>query len=294
MNLNPLSVVVGRFQVPNLHRGHRHLLDQAERAGQLLVVLGSSGGLPDVRNPLPYEVRELMVKQAYPTCLTAELFDEPVDANWSLALDALIKRFSSKRPVTLFASRDSFADVYSGEYPVMLLPALEGYSGSAMRDVLWHQSSEDFRAGLISAQKFRHPISYQAVDIGLIRHETGEVLLGHKPADGSKLRLIGGFVDPSDQTLEATARRELEEETGITLTHGFQYLGSQRIEDHRYRGSVDGVMTALFATYLMGGIPRASDDIDDLRWVKLLSAGDLVVDNHRPLVERLVRFANVE
>lgn len=111
-------------------------------------------------------------------------------------------------------------------------------------------------------QSLRLGVSYQTVDIAVIRHPEREILLGRKAQDGGKMRFIGGFVDPSDMSLEVAAVRELRKKAGTIETHEVRYLGSYHIADARYRGSEDGVMTALFVTHFMGGMVRAGNDED--------------------------------
>ena len=289
-----LGVVVGRFQVPDLHRGHRYLIGTAlAQSDRVLIVLGSTGGFPDRRNPLPFEVRAGMMRAVFPSVTIVELFDTGCNETWSVSLDTLVARHLERdEEALLFSSRDGFASVYTGKYSVEEIPPVEALSGTDVRassDALRHRDPEVFRAGLIVAQNYRGPIAYPTVDIVPYRSD-GAVLLGRKKKDGDQMRCIGGFVDPKDASLEVAALRELGEESGKGLCVGDpSYLGSFRVEDPRYRGE-DRVMTTLFVAPYIGGEATAGDDLDAVEWIPVNSISEVIVSQHRPLAERILAF----
>jgi ADP-ribose pyrophosphatase YjhB (NUDIX family) len=152
----------------------------------------------------------------------------------------------------------------------------------------------------------RYPISYQAVDIVVINIETRQILLGSKwedeertKAKGEK-RFIGGFVDPSDPSLEYAARRELSEEAGHGLEVGVpSYVGSFRVDDPRYRESEHKIMSAVFVTKYIFGRAKAGDDIAKVHWVDIdflkinyEQVGHLAPE-HKPLVKMLIDKAYI-
>ena len=58
-----IGVVVGRFQVDDLHEGHKCLLNFARRRHPNLVVFIGVPALEGTRNnPLSYQLREQMIK----------------------------------------------------------------------------------------------------------------------------------------------------------------------------------------------------------------------------------------
>jgi NADH pyrophosphatase NudC (nudix superfamily) len=66
------------------------------------------------------------------------------------------------------------------------------------------------------------------------------------------------------------ARRELGEETKLSALK-MEYVCSLSIEDWRYKGSDNGVMTTLFMTHAWDqmGRPEASDDIQEIKWFNI-------------------------
>jgi bifunctional NMN adenylyltransferase/nudix hydrolase len=280
-----LGVIVGRFQVAELHEGHRALIDTAvHEQERLLVVLGSTGGQPTDNDPLDIETRTLMIREAYPHALVRTLKDHPSDTAWSASLDRIVAEVAEGGKATLYGSRDCFLGSYHGALAQRTIPPLPNVNGTERRKNAGKHplASPDFRQGAIYATGQRFPTSYQAVDTIIVRRETQEVLLGGKSGEDG-LRFIGGFVDPSDGSLEAAAKREAYEETdGVELTAP-TYLGSLRIDDHRYRKGPDGVMSAVFLAFYVFGAPRARDDLERLEWVRIEDVARRLAYFHLPL-----------
>lgn len=286
-----LGVVVGRFQVATLHAGHRHLIAAATAAhGRLLIVVGSSRGLPSARHPLSFKARAAMLERAYPDAIIREQFDHPSDFVWSANLDQLIATVAGSESATLYGARDSFIPHYHGQYPTTSVAALAGYSGTATRAALRDKigNSVTWRQGVIHAMLNRLPQTYSTVDVAVLRPD--QVLLAEKHQDEGRLRFIGGFVDPTDLSDEAAAKRELREEAGSFEAADWQYAGSARINDWRYRGTQDGIMTRFFVSTYVFGRPEAGDDIDALHWVSRATFRERLVASHAPLGELLAQL----
>ncbi|MFZ2188863.1 MAG: NUDIX domain-containing protein [Candidatus Moraniibacteriota bacterium] len=293
-----LSVVIGRFQVPELHAGHLYLINYAcEKADALLILVGVTQAMPSKRNPLDFVIRKMMLKKAFPKAMIIALPDNPSDARWSDSVDQVIGENFPDYAVSLFGSRDSFIPYYSGKYPVVTVPKMTVPSGTVMRKKVNGAVTADkqFISGIIYAQNKRFPISFQTVDIAVVRHEDQAVLMGRKKIDGEKYRFIGGFVDPADDSLEMAAHRELREEAGPIDCHNFTYLGSWRVSDYRYRAEEDKVMTAFFVTYKLCGRECAGDDIDELAWIPIWDCKKVVIKEHKRLAEELLsHFSSIQ
>lgn len=125
----------------------------------------------------------------------------------------------------------------------------------------------------------RYPTVFATVDVVIERY--GKLLLGRK-AHQQKFRFVGGFADPAfDNSYEEAAIREAREETGLLVAE-VKYLGSTRIDDPRYRGTPDCIITHLFLATAWEGEPVASDDIAELKWFPIdqISPSTFVDEHH--------------
>jgi bifunctional NMN adenylyltransferase/nudix hydrolase len=289
-----VAVIIGRFQVPALHIGHRHIIDFAQsHSDTLLILIGTSAALPSARNPLPFIACKQVVLEAYPDAVILETKDHPSNRAWSEDIDRIISEHFPDHEATLYGSRDSFIPYYEGAFPCVYVPPTDTPSGTEIRNALEPlHHDQSFRLGMIHAQKLRPPLSYQVVDIAVSRPSDGAVLLGIKRSAKGKKCFIGGFVDPTDANLESAALRELLEEAGEIQCDAPRYVGSFRIPDHRYREGDDKVMTALFVAEYIGGDPVAGDDLDAVEWVRLDTLESILVPAHLPLAKCLIAYLN--
>lgn len=265
-----VGVIVGRFQVPSLHDGHIELIDHVVDAhDKVIIFLGLAATVGGRENPLDFESRKQMLLEKYPQVSVLYIKDTGNDDSWSDKLDKQIADVctpAQEQSVCLYGARDSFIEHYtSGRFPTTTLEASHYFSGSEVRGEVSRKSvrgTADFRAGVVWASFNRFPVSYQAVDIAIVKD--GKLLLGRKPYE-DKFRFPGGFVDVKDASLEAAARREAQEETGVSITDPI-YIGSTRVDDWRYRNEQDKILTTLFAATPMFGAVKAADDLAEVRW----------------------------
>ena len=291
MNNNSCGVIVGRFQVARLHDGHRDLIDFViSKHANVLIVLGVSRAYANERNPLSYEMRKTMIRNVYPDVQFAELKDGRFDSHWCKALDRLIEEKANELDITMYGSRDSFLDSYTGKFPVERFSAKNRYNGTSKRmDQLRNPKfTQGFREGVIYSVANRAPIVYPTVDVAVLDSSQNNVLLAGKNGDGGKLRFIGGFVDAADKSYEMAARREVYEETSGAEVSNYSCLGSFQVDDWRYRGLGDGIMTTFYCAKYIFGCPRAADDIDRLTWVPIRVLLKVIIDEHKPLAEKLL------
>jgi len=291
-----IGVLVGRFQVPDLHAGHQELIGKvAAWHRKVLLVLGCSPNLVTRRNPLDFQARKLMINAHYPEIPIVPLMDCADDDDWSRELDRRVREVYPVGTVTLYGGRDSFIGHYHGQFPCQEVEpsSYRVFSGSSERKSasLEVRSNWEWRAGVVYGAYNRHPQALPTVDVAVTRPADGggvEILLARKPGEKG-YGLIGGFVDPTDPSLEAAARREVMEEAHIEISHPV-YAGSFQVDDWRYRSEVDKIVTAVFmAEYTCGAI-QPDDDIEELRWFGLnhrLEIGQMA-DAHRPLILALI------
>lgn len=294
------NIIIGRFQVDSLTAGHRHFIDSVIRKrknAQLVFFIGAAPYSYNTRTPIPPPMIAKMLKFHYP-CIVKIIPDNPSDEIWSQQIDREASKY--KNPV-LFGSRDSFIPRYYGKLKCIEIKQLQGVSGSARRKQIasnYSSNSPHFRAGIIHAVENRFPTAYATVDIAVINNTMGsegrgivlkkqELLLGRKPGR-TQFCFIGGFVDSSDESLEAAAWRELNEEVKAIQTHEVKYIGSTKVDDFRYRGTKDGIITSLFVTYKLGGGEMAADDLEEVKWFDLANFDMSVLSEyHHPLLKML-------
>lgn len=283
-----IGVIVGRFQVHELHQAHRDLINYVcAKHEKVIIVLGLSPLPVSTNNPLDFESRKQMLLAAYPDVNVLYIKDMAEDVPWSARLDGLVRDVVTPRQsVVLYGGRDSFIAHYTGKFPTQELVQTTFMSGTAQRKEIARSStraSADFRAGAIWASQSRFPTVYTTVDIAILNEDGTRLLLGRKPGE-TLYRFLGGFADPASESFEHDARREVAEEGGIEVGD-LKYIGSFNIEDWRYRNEPDCIRTLLFTAKYLHGRPTPGDDIEEVRW---FDADDLkimeIMPLHRPLM----------
>lgn len=299
-----VGVIVGRFQVPALHDGHQYLLNHVlAKADMLVVLLGVSpvDGYT-AENPLTFAQREMILRSYVHPVTVFPLPDRRTNEEWSQHINTLLGTTfpSINYDVTLYGGRDSFIDSYSGPFHVerVVIPAHITASGTDARAAIKEENSPEFFAGQIYALQRQFPHAYPTVDVAMLRPaDRGMEALLIQRADSGRWCFPGGFVDPTDKTLEGAAVRELSEEIGLVPTNGaasMLYAGSTIIDDFRYRGSRDKIMTTLFVCRFAFGRPMPNyNEVQDYRWVLLTDLPSVVSETHQPLVN-LLRFFSLK
>jgi bifunctional NMN adenylyltransferase/nudix hydrolase len=291
------GVVVGRFQVNDLHDGHMELFRQVRtRHNGVIVFVGVHPAGLTKDNPLDFETRRRMIQAKFPDFTVLPLMDVRNDEMWSEQLDKAIASVVTFGDATLYGGRDSFVPHYKGRYtPVELTLPLEvsKIKGTDIRNALSNTviESSEFRAGMIYASAHLWPVLLPTVDIAIFTTDYVNILLGRKDTDPEgKYRFIGGHAERKRPTYEADARSEVFEETSLD-PHKMQYIGSALIPDWRYSTPDRAVKTSFFTTTVTSQGATASDDIVEVRWFKTeaLVAGN-IVDTHQPLFILLEKF----
>lgn len=290
-----VGVVVGRFQVDELHEAHKQLIDHVcEQHDKVVIVLGVSPLWSTRVNPLDFEARKQMILAVYPHVTVVYVQDSHSDEVWSARLDRIVRDLTTPaQSVVIYGGRDSFIDHYFGKYDTRELEqdTWVSMSGTDVRrriSTARTRDSSDFRAGVVWSAYSRFPACYTTVDVAIMNlQREPQILLGRKEHE-DLFRLIGGFVEPSSESFEQDARREVMEETGIEVGN-LRYVGSFKIDDWRYRREVDKIKTLLFTAEYVFGAPNPGDDIVEVRWFKMAGLRpDHVMPPHRPLIEKIL------
>lgn len=288
------GVIVGRFQVNNLHPGHLELFRQvSEKHDRVIVFVANPRTIPTKRNPLDFETRKKMIQADFPDFTILPLRDEKSDKYWSERLDDSIASVTQHTEnVVLYGGRNSFVPQYYGIHKVVELElgVTSPITGTEIREKASNRvmQSADFRSGVIYAASNRFRLVLPTVDMAIF-HDVGDgtqsLLLARKPGE-TYYRFVGGFVEKGE-TLENAVRREVYEETGLTVS-SVQYLASQPVNDWRYAQDSDaGILTSLFIGWSPTLSGKPQDDIAELKWFKYDELPPIVEAAHMELYSKV-------
>ena len=300
-SINPtdyeVGVVVARFQVAELHEGHKQLINTVlHYHKKVIIFLGMSKKSSDKSSPLDFANRRAMIHEAYPNVIVLPQLDMRDDYKWSANLDAQISLPFGELSAVIYGSRDSFIPHYHGKYKVIEVLSKTPVNGTAERLAISREviSSVDFRKGIIYQTFTQRPVTYPTVDV-VAYNDKGQILLAKKPNE-VLYRFIGGFVDRTDTCWEHAAKREFMEESGGCEIGDLKYVASSKINDWRYAKSESGIMTTLFLGKFMWGNAKPSDDIAVLDWLNpedINPEKDIMLE-HRELFIKMIEFMKAQ
>jgi bifunctional NMN adenylyltransferase/nudix hydrolase len=296
------GVIVGRFQVHELHEGHKELFRQVKaRHNRVIVFVGVSPVRGSQRNPLDFETRSKMINKSFPDFTVLPLDDTMTDEQWSKNLDTSIRSVADyNAEVVLYGGRDSFVPHYTtGKYKPVELPidpSIMKVKGEDIRAKLTDTVMEnaDFRAGQIYAAMNRPKRVVTTVDIAIYHKGASfEFLMGRKEGEPA-WRFIGGHAEPTTESFERDAKNETREETGVELI-SLEYIGSCIVPDWRYVEEEDKIKTLVFAGLAASLSAKAADDIAYVKWFKSeVLDEDGFVDTHKPLFRIVKKYFTKE
>lgn len=293
------GVIVGRFQSPYLHEGHKNLFEHVfAKHDKFMVFIGLFSGQPNPDNPMDFETRKKMVEETYPDrkFIILPIANQKSDEVWSRNLDKSIGEINKHSDVKLYGGRDSFIAKYTGHYKTENVESKVFFSATAIREKVSDSggSSEEFRRGVIHGVSNRFPSPYLTVDIAPLNTGRKEVLVGKKLHE-KHVRFIGGFVDSADPSITAAAKRETHEETGGKMElSNFKLIGEAKIDDWRYRSAREQIFTNFFTCEHSFGTPTPSDDIEYVEWVPYAKIRETVFEpEHEVLKQMLLKELNL-
>ena len=288
--MGKIGVIIGRFQVDELHDGHKALINHVNKNNEELVIfVGLSPLKCTYNNPLDFSAVKKMLEKAYPDAIIMYIKDEIDDKNWSTKLDKILEESTNPDDeICLYGSRDSFIKHYHGEYKTEELEQKVFTSGTNIRKEISKNivNNADFRKGVIWATMHQYTGPATTVDIAILNDREDKVLLGRKPNE-SHFRFIGGFAESGESFEEATCREVLEE-TGLELMD-LRYIKSIPVDDWRYKNEKKKITTLFFKANVFKGRPIPNDDIAELMWVNIeTDLGYVIIDVHKPLAQALL------
>jgi 8-oxo-dGTP pyrophosphatase MutT (NUDIX family) len=220
--------------------------------------------------------------------------------DWCAMLDAFLYMAFPRAEKVLLGCRDSCLEIYrkDGWNNTQYLDTLDqfaGVSATVMREQIAERDTEDFRAGVIYGVQSACPRVLPAVDIAIYKQDPKVIdgnfiprtqLLVVRKQGEAQWRFPGGALEAADPTLEAGARREGYEETGLALDT-LEYVSGRRIDDWRFRRTGITVFTTFFSAPWMGGTPKPKDrEIADARWIRATSVIEVtLVEEHLVLYQ---------
>jgi bifunctional NMN adenylyltransferase/nudix hydrolase len=287
------GIIVGRFQVNDLHPGHMELFREVRgRHMRVIVFVGVSPTDMSRSNPLDFETRKKMIQAKFPEFTVLPMPDFESDELWSETLDKRIHDVVSWGDVTLYGGRDSFVPHYTGGFKPVELCLHYSLSGSEVREALTNtvMESSDFRAGIIYAANNLRPRVVTCVDIIIARDVVTEhhlpletkFLLAQKLGE-TGWRFVGGHAEAVSPNFESDAKREAYEETGCDV-NSIEYIGSSVIDDWRWRKDPDKIKTLVFLGWTSSALAKAADDVESVKWFTYENlTEDLIVPSHRPI-----------
>ena len=292
--LKSLGVVIGRFQIHELHDGHIALLDLvSERHECMLILIGHNSIRFNEVDPFPFHIRKQMLETRYPSAIILPLLDSPIsNVHWSSVVDEKVAAASYNGDAILYGSRSSFIPSYTGRFKTEEVPVFQNCSATQVREEAVKEYVNDpmFRLGWLAAIKEQFKVTDPTVDIVIHTRDWNRILMGRR-GQGSPLRFFGGFVDPTDQSYEDAAKRERTEEA-LNVTVGEPiYVSSARIDDPRYARSKYGIMTSFYAMEFEGGEALAGDDMGLVEWCDFTpELIERVSPTHHVLFKKLLAY----
>ena len=310
------AVIVGRFQADELHQGYLSTFSEIENQGfkKLVLVLGEAPVRLTYPNPIPYRFRKLAFEKFFSEVhynfevIILKFPDFQSDIVWSEKLDEMLE-YLYLEDFSFVVGRDSFKDYYHGKYQEKFLEfEIEDKlcSSSLRRDEVFKLEFEKelknirevsiFNQGLIYASQYQYPIVFPTVDILLYDSSRRWILLGKKPNENF-LRLPGGFVDGSDESIIEAAYRELTEEGNIYKENlqleKTKIIHTQLINDWRYRSTQNRIMTTLveMTMHKLTENPEAGDDLEKVEWRRVSEIKN--IDIFEPHKEMLIKVLNL-
>ena len=292
-----LGVLIGRFQVPEMHEGHRFIVRQMlEQCDQVLILFGSANRTRSVKNPFTYGERRISARKLFPTILTAPLNDYLYnDSQWMADVAATIETargqvsydFEKHVEVVLYGHHKDGNDYlkWFPQYEYVNINSDIDISGTEVRNSFMHLLPDNVQADARYFAKERetfknypYPDSLNICCGDAVVECLGHILLiKRKFTPGAGNWALPGGHKNTNETFLQCALRELKEETNIRVPEPVLLgsIKSTRLFDNPKRSS--GIPKLTLAVHMVlkpnadGSLPRANglDDAAETSWVPI-------------------------
>jgi len=133
-----IAVIIGRFQIHELHTGHKAVIEHVlEKHDRVVIFLGVSPAIHTRNNPLDYTSRKKMIEETYGDRIEhiQPLHDMKFNCQWAKQVDTKIRELYPIGSVVLYGSRKSFIESYvpHGKFDTIELEAEEKISATEVR-----------------------------------------------------------------------------------------------------------------------------------------------------------------
>ena len=266
-----VGVIIARFQIHELHEGHHYVIKQVTKNHKKTIIfLGVPKFVGTKKDPLDFDTRKRMIQTHYPDCIISPIPDQSDNNRCASELDKRIREIYPHGDVLLYGSRDSFIPHYingNGKFHTKELEPFGTFAGTDIRKIISEEvkNSKDFRSGIIYQTHNIYPRVLPRVDIAIMNEGKTKLLLCKK-FEESGWKFIGGFVRQDDSDMESSSKRAVSRKVGKNFETGdYKYIATTKVEDWRFRGDSDKVMTTLFSCKYLWGMVSPGENIEEVK-----------------------------
>ena len=290
-----VGIIIGRFQTYKPHLGHMQFIEYVcKQHPKVIIFLGVAQLQYSKTEPLNFNTRKAMLLKEFPNVEIYPLLDCEDDYEWSNVLDNTINStFSRWVGVKLYGGEDSFIKHYHGRMPTEVFRTKIFQSATNIRNATNTDEilTEDGRKGCIFTTQQQYTRTDFCIDVLVHNKTTDEFLLGKKSSNNGLYRFIGGYFDPEkDKDPKDTVRRELYEEAGPIEISDITIKDSAVINDWRYKGKKEKLVSNFYIANYVYGTPQPGDDLDGLVWVpkaKFFNEPQNLIPEHRVFLKNI-------
>lgn len=145
--MEKIGIIIGRFQVPELHQGHKYLIQSTiNNFDDTIIFIGETKDkILTAHDPLPFEARKRVIIENFPE-LNGKIYSLPDLGDWKAWVKQLDTRIEMLQTLNVIpkdsniyicGSRDSVPERYkefNGIFDIHIFPPLKNLSGTKERE----------------------------------------------------------------------------------------------------------------------------------------------------------------